>query len=60
MSEPIKFEQVIKELEKIAYRDDFEIYVNKRECEEEIADKETLIDLDSELDEQIIKYIEEN
>ena len=60
MSEPIKFEQVIKELAKIAYRDDFEIYVNKRECEEEIADKETLIDLDSELDEQIIKYIEEN
>lgn len=60
MAKEITLEQLLEKVKEITDRDDFESYVNTRECEERIAKMEDYIDLDTELDEQMTEYIEKN
>lgn len=60
MAKEMTLEQLLIKVREITDRDDFESYVNIRECEERIAKMEDYIDLDTELDEQMTEYIEKN
>ena len=60
MAKEMTLEQLLIKVKEITDRDDFESYVNIRECEERIAKMEDYIDLDTELDEQMTEYIEKN
>lgn len=60
MSEQLNYNKIISEAKRIANRNDFQEYVNKRACEREIAGLENLIDLNSQLDEKLCKYINDN
>lgn len=60
MESLISLEDLLLKVKEITDKEDFETYVNLRECEERIAKMEDYIDLDSQLDEQMTEYIEKN
>ena len=60
MNEQMNYNKILSEAKKIASNPNFIEYVNKRECETEIAKLENLIDIDTELDEMLCEYIGKN